>query len=289
MALPIFTKEQMKILIGTPNFTGNMESEVAVRMARCIMKWSKDHEIHWDVVRRTFICRARSMIVSDAINIGADYLFWIDDDAIVTEDFLPRMLAHDKDVVIAPYPMRRPPYQCGVLKSKTGDFEDQSSYYNLDWDDDLKKGLVEVDGGGTHAMLTKVSVYGPPSPQEMNLEEYKAKFPGKVPYPWFVLAPFGGTEDMYFCLMARRCGVKIYCDTDLEAGHMGWPELLTVGNYRAWKRKYGLQDLPTVLSKLPAGSSYIDVESAASSEEMHTTRNTSDVNAVAGNGSGQAI
>lgn len=278
----------MKILIGTPNYTGEMTSDVAVSIARCIMEWSKDHEVKWSVIKRTFICKARQMIVQDALTMGADYLFWVDDDAIVKPSFLPKLIAHDKDIIVTPYPMRRPPFQCGALRSKTGNFEDQDQYENLRWED-LNQGLVEIDGGGTHCMLTKTSIYGPPSEVGETFETYTKKHPGKVPYPWFVLAPFGGTEDMYMCLLAKRAGIKIYCDTDIESQHIGYPQIISSGNYYAWTKKYGDQEIHQVLEKLPEGSQYIDVSDAENSGVTPTTGNTSAVNADQGNGSAQVI
>ena len=269
----------MRILIGTPNFTGSMESDVTVRMSRCIREWSKDHDVHWSVLKRTFICKARSLIVNEALRLGADYLFWIDDDAVVPVDILPKLLAHKKDIVITPYPLRQPPYLCGVLRSKTGDYEDQMSYVNLDWEDDLNKGLIEVDGGGTHCMLVKTSIYGPPLNEGESVAGYSARCPGQFPYPWFVLSPFGGTEDMYMCLIAKRHGLKIYCDTDVEAAHIGHPQLVTSGNFKSWKKTYGLKTLAEVLENEPEGLPYIDVGNAVSSVETPTTPNTLDANA----------
>jgi hypothetical protein len=75
------------------------------------------------------------------------------------------------------------------------------------------------------------------------------KFPGQVPFPWFVLAPMGGTEDMWFCLMSRHVGIKIYCDSDLEAAHIGYPEIITGEHGRVWSRKYGSKGLDQVLTE----------------------------------------
>lgn len=260
-----------KIVIGTPNYTGDMTSDVAVAMSRCIQAWSKKHEIYWVVIKRTFICKARSMIVHEAAKLNADYLLWIDDDAIVEVDTLEKLLEADKDIIMVPYPLRRPPYQCGVLRSRTGNYEDQGQYTTLDWETELNKGVVEVDGGGTHCMLTKMDVYR------------------TIAYPWFVLAPQGGTEDMYFCLMAKRRGYKVYCHTDLRSGHVGWAEVLTEGNHIAWKRKFGMQDMEEVLEKQPEGLRYIDVGAVESSEAMPITASTLDANAAVKNGPGQAI
>ncbi len=260
---------------------------------RCIREWNKEHEIEWRVVKRTFICKARTMIVNDAIDIGADYILWLDDDAVIRPDVLPRLLSHDKDIVITPYPLRCPPYLCGVLKSTIGDFENQASWVNLDWED-LNRGLIEVDGGGTHCMLTKTKIYGPHCTRDEKgqtepMEEYKKRCPGQTPYPWFVLSPFGGTEDIYFCIMAKRAGLKIYCDSDLEVGHMGYPQIITSGNAISWQKKYGKRELHDVLKDMPEGLRYIDVGDVGNSEAPPTMKNTLGASAEAGDGREPAI
>lgn len=269
-----------KIMIGTPNYTGMMDSAVASRIAQVCAKLTKQgHNVAWMVVRRTFICKARHEVAWIAKEWKADWLLWIDDDALVPEDIFEKLSVHDKDIVIAPYPMRTQPYECGVLRAKDGEIKNPYAYYNLDWEKDLNQGLIEVDGGGTHCMLTKVSVYGEPLNQEEAamsegdaLKHYSERCPGQIPYPWFVLAPLGGTEDMYFCLQGRRVGIKIYCDSDQEAGHISYP--LTISKEDA-KRCRELKEKGEDLPKLQGALRSIDVLPVGSSEATPTSKNTS--------------
>lgn len=234
-----------KICICTPNYSSMMHSDYVLNIMQNILDWKKKYEVTWFVYKRTFICKARNEMVINALNWGADYILWYDDDAIVDPDTLDRMIERDKDIVIAPYPMRTPPYQCGVLVSKTGDFEDQFSYRNLTWDE-MNNGLIEVDGGGTHCMLTKASVYL------------------TIQYPWFSLPMLGGTEDMYFCLIAKRRGIKIYCDSDIKTGHIGFPEIVTTEHAKLWTSKYGNQTLGEVRQK-KNHAQFIDADHAIES------------------------
>ena len=273
-----------KIVIGTPCYNMEMNAQVAVTMAKCILEWSKDYTVSWRVPVRTFICKARHAIVREALQSGADYILWADDDAIIDPSFLNKLIAHGKEIVITPYFLRDPPYLCGVLKSETGDFMDQRTYRNIDTDD-LDKGLIEVDGGGTHCMLTSTKIYGPPRDfQEQPLEEYSQKYPGKMPLPWFVLAPSGGTEDMYMCWMAKRVGLKIYCDSDIHSPHIGYRDIITPEHRKSWKGKFGNHTLNQVLSEqlledgmeskqLPAWK-FIGACNAAKSEVCDTSKST---------------
>lgn len=276
-------EKKIKVMIGTPNYTDMMSGMYASQMAHCCAEWSKKYEVAWTVVRRTFICKARQQIALAARDWGADYLLWVDDDALINPGVLDQMIAHDKEIVIAPYPLREAPHVCGVLRSSTGNFEDQTKFVNLDWDKDMKQGLVEVDGGGTHCMLTKVSVYGEPtgwgpdgSTEQMTFEDYKKTHPGQIPWPWFVLAPMGGTEDMYFCLMAKRVGLKVYCDTDIETGHIGFAPYITVEDARKCKK---LEALTQGSLKSLGGLNSTGVKDVKVSEASGTSTNTPDVSA----------
>lgn len=210
----------VKVIIGTPCFTCSMPAEVAGKIGMYLYQTGKKHpeiDIEWCIVQRCFVHTARNQIVQHAIEINADYIWWVDDDCILdgSVDILPRLIAHNKDIVITPYFIRKPPHVPGVLRAKN--LQDPNSYWNLTLDD-LHKGLIEVDGGGTHCMLTKVSMFK------------------EMPLPYFALPEYGGTEDMYMCLKAREMGVKIYCDSDIEVGHVGYPKIITSKDYTPHKQ-----------------------------------------------------
>ena len=205
-------KSKKKVAICTPCFNGSMSSEMAGKMGMYLHKLGKNHpeiEVEWWIINRRFVHTARNEFVQSAIALKFDYIWWVDDDCVIpTEiDILPRLIEYDKDIVITPYFMRGGDHVCGILRCK-GKLRHVSSYYNIGLDD-LNKGLIEVDGGGTHCMLTKVDMYK------------------ELPQPYFALPEFGGTEDMYMCLKAREIGIKIYCDSDIEAGHIGYPPTIT--------------------------------------------------------------
>ena len=184
--------DETKVLIGTPNYTNTLPSEAFRMHVECCEKWTKwGIDYSWMMVGRTFVHFARSQVCQAAIDGGFTHIFWVDDDAVVDPEILPKFIQHNKDVVIAPYPMRRSPFQCGILSAthficdaceteyeQTGphdrplnpdeyecpscgdkgvrrEFHDHKSYYNL-MSENLNQGLVSVDGGGTHAMLIKV-------------------------------------------------------------------------------------------------------------------------------------
>ena len=188
-----------KVLVATPCYTGTMDAEVAGKIGAYLYKVGRNHpelDLEWLIIKRTFVHFARNRFVKLALAEGFDYIWWVDDDCVLPTDvdILPKLISADKDIVITPYYMRRPPYVPGVLRAV--DVNRPDTYYNLR-KEDLNQGLIEVDGGGTHCMLNKVSMFK------------------EMPEPYFALPEYGGTEDMYMCLKAKQIGASIFCDSDI--------------------------------------------------------------------------
>jgi len=181
--------DETKVLVATPNYTNIFSAESHVNHIECACEWTRwGLPFSWTVVGRTFVHFARTQLCQVAIEAGFTHVFWVDDDAIITPEMLPRFISHDKDIVIAPYPMRRSPFQVGILsatsyvckdcgeegydangsvyeedarcsncdsKNVWRNFHTHGSYRNFTLKD-LGRGLQPVDGGGTHAMLVKL-------------------------------------------------------------------------------------------------------------------------------------
>jgi hypothetical protein len=187
--------EDANVLIGMPNYTNLMSSEVYANHIACVSHWERiGLKFKFLVVGRTFVHFARTQICQVAADSQEKeqpytHVFWLDDDAIIHPETLPAFIRHDKDVVISPYPMRRSPYQIGVLSATAyickscdhqwqignditprdtmmcpecggeglRDFHNMPSYRNLKIAD-MDQGLITIDGGGTHAQLWKYDV-----------------------------------------------------------------------------------------------------------------------------------
>ena len=98
----------------------------------------------------------------------------------------------------------------------------------------MLQGLKECDGGGTHCMLMKTSTLtdctGPPvldGPKLTADESMKSENDKGYPY---VVMPKVGTEDMFLCLRLKLKGVKIWCDTDVFASHVGFSPVVGPGH-----------------------------------------------------------
>ena len=286
------------VLIATPNYTNLICSEAHVNHIECVTKWTKwGIKFNWTMIGRTFVHFARTQACQAAVAGGFTHIFWVDDDAIIDPEILPRYINHDVDVVISPYPMRRSPFQIGVLSAQSyrnvndvtdvitipdnitppdfykhdngnmykRDFHEHPSYRNFNTSD-MDKGLVSVDGGGTHAMLVKVSALtecrglAPPSigdkqinwsyapeliltldgltaEQKTAIDHHLGDLPDQSMTmkeeddqgrSYFTM-PKTGTEDMLWCYKAKCKGVGIYCDTDTFSSHVGFAPTITRG------------------------------------------------------------
>lgn len=215
------------VLIATPNYMNVFSAEAHVSHSAAMCHWTKiGLKFNNVIVGRTFVHFARTQLCELAIKGGYTHIFWVDDDAIIDENLLPKLVNHDKDVIVTPYPMRKPPHEIGVLVSTTGDYKDHDSYRNLTIED-LDKGLVEVDGGGTHAMLMKTEVLLKSGISDMDDDQwYSLEEENKIGRP-FVMMPKTGTEDMYMCYRLKLKGVEIWCDTNEFAGHVGFAPVVT--------------------------------------------------------------
>lgn len=251
------TDQKPRVLVATPNFSNTFTAEVHGNHMECAVTWAlAGIECQWLIQGRNFVHFARSNACHVALLGGYTHILWLDDDAIIDPQLLPKYLAHDKEVIVTPYFMRRPPYECGILVSTSGDTHDHKSYRNLDYRD-LHQGLIEIDGGGTHAMLMQTDVLRKHGDRDaliamdpnlrkfiesMSDDEKKLVDHHLATIPdesrslqeendsgsraYFIMPKYG-TEDMLFCYRLKRKGVKIWCDTDATAGHVGFAPVIT--------------------------------------------------------------
>ena len=296
------------VLIATPNYMNLWSAEAGVSFLQAMNLWTEwGVRTHWQFVGRTFVQFARTqlcqvLIESQKLERPYTHIYWVDDDAVVTPEDLPRLIDHDKEVIVTPYPMRRFPHEIGVLsaqaflcpgghtslcaktetpplempcpecgKTAKRDFHNQSSYRNLNWSD-MDQGLIQIDGGGTHAMLCKREIFYkqgedtnlhlPPKLKELRdrltdadldtLDHFIGELPNETltlieedekGKPFFQM-PKVGTEDMLFCYRLKKKGVEVWCDTDAWADHVGFAPVVTKEMaQRAEELKRGKEEL----------------------------------------------
>ena len=148
-----------------------------------------------------YINENRNHLAEHALELGADWVWYVDDDHCFRPDTLNRLLAHDVDIVSGLYLRRVAPF-LPVIYDKEDETGDVVKYALTPGD----TGLKEIVAAGAGCLLVKTCV----------LRALGA------PYWRFNQRPDGEMigEDIDFCQRARAKGFKVYCDMDTAIGHL---------------------------------------------------------------------
>lgn len=157
------------------------------------------------VVLNKPIAEARNEIVQYALDQGANYIFWLDDDVIPPPDAFLKMYMSGKDIVNGVYWSKsNPPMPLLFRNHLEGPY--------LDWH---FGDFIEIDAAGNGLTLVKTDVY--------------RKISEVIGGPWYstdytsfktaTQSPANNTEDLYFYWKARRAGFQIWADTSIQGYH----------------------------------------------------------------------
>ena len=150
---------------------------------------------------------SRNIIIQQALDNDCTHVFLMDDDVIVPQDAIIKLLSHDKDIVCGLYLMRGFPHFPVIFDEPFPD--GQCKYMFLTSD---KQALVPIVNCGFGIVLINTRVF-------KGMEK-----------PWVRLGEIikdGWCDDIGFFNRAREAGFKLFCDLDVRAGHMAsvtvWP------------------------------------------------------------------
>lgn len=154
----------------------------------------------------SLVYNARNNLARQAIKAEADWVLWLDSDMVFEPNLLQKMLSvcteNNIDFLTALCFRRKPPYT-PCLFDRLERVESGASYTAIM---SVPDGRFQVGGCGFAGVLLSTDV----------LMSVAAKFNGRM------FDPFEGFgEDVAFCWRARQCGYEIWCDSDIEMGHVG--------------------------------------------------------------------
>jgi len=154
-----------------------------------------DIDTHVFMDASTILLTQRERLATEAVNLGADYMLWLDSDMVFPATTAVRLMKHNEPVVAANYVRRQKPYK-GVAYETIGDWQNPLPF-------DVQDELVPIEGIGMGCMLIKTGIF-----QELSK-------------PWFDFQwspesnDFLG-EDMYLCQKINAAGYTIKVDTSLS-------------------------------------------------------------------------
>jgi len=146
----------------------------------------------------------RNQICRNALELGCEYLLFLDTDMTFPPDMVPRLIGAGKDVISGVYFKKRPPYAPVPGMFSPGDPLGQ----HIEPIADLSGGLVRADVVGGGCLLIRRCL----------LEA--------VGQPWFSYeidkrtGERSVTEDVGFCRRVLEKGFEIWVDTSIKCGHI---------------------------------------------------------------------
>ena len=191
----------MKVFIAVPS----MDTLPALFcQSLALLQRAGDTQIGFEV--GSLVYNARNNLARQAIKAEADWVLWLDSDMVFAPDTLQRMLKvcqdNQIDFLTALCFRRKPPYT-PCLFDRLEKVEKGASYTALL---SVPEGRFKVGGCGFAGVLMSTDV----------LISVAAQFKGRM------FDPIEGMgEDVSFCWRARQCGYDIWCDSDIEFGHVG--------------------------------------------------------------------
>ena len=194
-----------KILIAVPCMD-QLPAQFAHSLATLTSYGIEDTKISIWFNLGSLIYTSRDQIAKKALLDEADLVMWFDSDMVFNPDTLKRMLEHidnGADMVTGIYYRRTQPFSAVAFDKM--DLNEEGTAFEWTEFDEIPEELFEVGGCGFAAVLMKTDVF----------LDVSAKFGA-------MFTPIGQNgEDASFCMRARECGYKIFCDPKIVIGHVG--------------------------------------------------------------------
>ena len=191
----------MKIMIAVPCM-----DTVPVQFCQSLALLHKVGECTLAMNPGSLVHTSRNDLAVRAIKMEADYVFWMDSDMIFPQDTLVRMVdtlkKNDIDILTGLYFRRKPPYSPVLFNRLDMKKDGVCSWTEFET---IPDHLFEVGGCGFGCVLMSTEVF-------LSVQSEHG----------YMFTPIGNNgEDVAFCVRARQCGYKIWCDPSIVCGHIG--------------------------------------------------------------------
>lgn len=189
----------MKTLIAVPAM-----DQVPARFCASLamLKRTGDSVVGFEI--SSLIYTARNNLSARAIQLGADYVLWLDSDMVFAPDILERLFADYSagkgDIISGLYFRRVAPFKPVLFSAVESTAEGPFTAEPESIPDDV----FEIAGCGFGCVLM---------PTEVLMDVI-----GKYGNPFDPINGMG--EDLSFCWRARQCGYRIVCDPAVSLGHV---------------------------------------------------------------------
>lgn len=168
-----------------------------------LVKMNHVGEVDFQFLTGSLVYVSRERLSQLAIAMKADYVLWLDSDMVFGPELLADLLDANVDICSGLCFRRRPPFTPVLYKTLRYGTKPED-YVHEEYLDYPIDSLFEVDGAGFGAVLVKTEVL------KTVFDRYGNTFEP--------MRGFG--EDLSFCIRARQCGYKIWCNSKAKLGHV---------------------------------------------------------------------
>ena len=194
----------MKILIAIPCM-----DQVATPFMQSLLSLRHVGDVQYICAAGSLVYESRNRLAQYAINDGFDYVLFLDSDMTFEPDILIRLVEsiEGRDFVTGLCFSRHAPRYRPCIYKRLGYEIDQNEMRLIDetYYEYPEGEIFEVEGSGMACALIRTKVL-----------ETVLKQKG---LPFSPIIGFG--EDLSFCIKARQCGFRLYCNSDIRIGHVG--------------------------------------------------------------------
>lgn len=201
--------DDCKVAVLVPE-TGTVHIEWALQLLR-LGGWTKIFTLGGRTVDI-----ARNILVNRALEQGAEWLFFLDSDVLIPDGTIDKLVERNRPII------------SGMVKMKSGDgtlwcagVNTNDGKFLFTNTADWTTPLITADVVGCGCLLVHSSVFWKikgeyPDLQYFEFTKDRGYKPEKYPDP--LMANVG--EDIYFCLLAKKCGYEITVDTTVRCEHI---------------------------------------------------------------------
>ena len=193
------------------------------------MQWQRDYGEGADVViyvvARAHVAEARNEIANECLKDNADWILWMDDDAVPPPAILSRLMASGKEFIAPMFFQKNPPYlptcfEWDMPEPPSRDYTGMLQGRRCELDPPR---MFRADATGFHTVLMSGNV----------LRKVKSILPDGQNV--FTRTGQGAGEDITFCYWAWKAGLDLWIDSRIEVGHVG-ATIITKANYLAERK-----------------------------------------------------
>lgn len=184
--------------------------------AVCLTQLQTPPNTNIDWVFTTDVAGGRNTLVQRALDIGSEWVLFLDDDQTFRPDLLMRLLSHEKDIVSALYMQRAGGHGPLAYSERTKD----NTYTQIDLTQLPGEGLLKVKACGAGGLLVRSEVF----------RAVAEIYPSWFQYGLVYGESWNASEDIIFCEKAQKAGFEVFVDLGCPIGHMAptaiWPQFI---------------------------------------------------------------